>query len=86
MITVVNWNIDRGTEAMEELLAMHADVALLQEVGLGALEVLSAPGGNVAVSPQDLWEPWPKEHYDRWPMVVRLSDRVEAGLSAFQAA
>ena len=31
MITVVNWNIDQGTEAVEELLAMGANVALLQE-------------------------------------------------------
>ena len=77
MITVVNWNIDRRIEAVEELLAMNADVALLQEVGLGALDHLANAGGDVSVSPQDPWEPWPREHYDRWPMVVKLSDRVE---------
>ena len=49
----------------------------LQEVGPGALEALKEAGGNVAVSPQDPWEPWPREHYDRWPMVVKLSDRVK---------
>ena len=56
---------------------MDADVALLQEVGPGALEALKEAGGNVGVSPQDPWEPWPREHYDRWPMVVKLSDRVK---------
>ena len=62
MITVVSWNIDGRLQAVEELLAMDADVALLQEVGLGALETLKAAGGNVAVSPQDPWEPWTREH------------------------
>ena len=52
-------------------------MALLQEVGPGALEALKEAGGNVGVSPQDPWEPWPREHYDRWPMVVKLSDRVK---------
>ena len=52
-------------QAVEELLARDADVALLQEVGPGALEALKEAGGNVAVSPQDPWEPWPREHYDR---------------------
>ena len=42
--------------------------------GLGRLVTA---GGNVAVSPQDPWEPWPREHYGCWPMVVKLSDRVE---------
>ena len=76
MITVVSWNIDGRLQAVEELLAMDADVALLQEVGLGALETLKAAGGNVAVSPQDPWEPWTREHYGSWSMVVKLSDRV----------
>ena len=40
MITVVSWNIDRRLQSVEELLAMDADVANLQEVGLGALESL----------------------------------------------
>ena len=54
-----------AAQAVEELLARDADVALLQEVGPGALEALKEAGGNVAVSPQDPWEPWPREHYDR---------------------
>ena len=74
MITVVSWNIAMRLQTVEELLAMDSDVALLQEVGPGALDRLRKVGGNVAVSPQD---PWPREHFDRWPMVVKLSDRVE---------
>jgi endonuclease/exonuclease/phosphatase family metal-dependent hydrolase len=77
MITVVSWNIAMRLQAVEELLTMGADVALLQEVGPGALDRLRNVGGNVAVSPQDPWEPWPREHYGSWPMVVQLSDRVE---------
>ena len=77
MVTVVSWNIAMRLQAVEELLAMDADVALLQEVGPGALDRLRNAGGNAAVGPQDPWEPWPREHFDRWPMVVKLSDRVE---------
>ena len=64
-------------QAVDEFLDMGADVALLQEVGPGALEQLRDAGGHVAVSPQDPWEPWPREHYGSWPIVVKLSDRVE---------
>ena len=77
MIQVVSWNIAMRHQAVEELLAMDADVALLQEVGTGALEVLKEAGGNVVVSSQNPWEPWPRAHYGSWPMVVKLSDRVE---------
>ena len=51
---------------------MDADVALLQEVGNIPPEVtpyLEAPGW-------DPWEPWEGEWYDRYPIIVRLSDRV----------
>ena len=51
MIRVVSWSIARRPQATEELLAMDADVALLQEVGLGALEYLASAGSSVAVSP-----------------------------------
>lgn len=77
MIQVLSWNIAMRLQAVDELLAMKADVALLQEVGLGALDALRDAGARVAVSAQDPWEPWRKEHYDRWPMVVKLSDRVD---------
>ena len=52
MVTAVSWNIARRLQAVEELLVMDADVALLQEVGPGALERLVTAGGNVAVSPR----------------------------------
>lgn len=77
MIKVISWNIARRLQATHELLGMDADVALLQEVGVGAREVLASAGGVVAVAPQAPWEPWPKEHYGSWPMVVKLSDQVE---------
>ena len=40
-------------------------------------DYLAAVGGSVAISPHDPWEPAPKDDYDRWPLVVKLSDRVE---------
>ena len=76
MITVLSWNVDMSSQAADELLTMDVDVALLQEVGPGALDRLRKTGGSVAVSLQDPWEPWPRCHYDRWPVVVKLSDRV----------
>ena len=76
MIKVVSWNIDRTHKPWRELVEMNADVALLQEVGTVPEDVLD----RVELSP---YVPWLKHdpttgdpHYDRWPMVVRLSDRV----------
>ena len=77
MIKMVCWNVGWMYRPLEELLEMEADVALLQEVSVGMRNHLAAVGGAVAVSPQDPWEPWPYEQYDRWPLVVKLSDRVE---------
>ena len=73
MIKVVSWDIAKMHQPWRELLEMNADVALLQEVGTVPDDVRS----KVAVSPQEPWEPWPKEHYDRWPIAVKLSDRVK---------
>ena len=75
MIKVVNWNIGRTHKPLEELLLMNADVALLQEVHPGGYEWLNAVKDGVAVSPQEPWELW--DSYDRWPLVVKLSDRVK---------
>ena len=50
MIRVVSWNIAMRLQAVDELLAMDADVAFLQEVGPGALDRLRNAGGNVAVN------------------------------------
>ncbi|MYC33905.1 MAG: endonuclease/exonuclease/phosphatase family protein [Chloroflexi bacterium] len=78
MIKVVSWNVGKMYQPLEELLAMNdTDVALLQEVGAGMRDHLSAAGGPIATSPHDPWEPAPKSDYDRWPLVVKLSDRVE---------
>ena len=74
MIRVVSWNIAKWTEPWRELAEMacrgEADVALLQEAG--------SPPGNLAHLVRyedDIF--WNRHLYDRWPLVVQLSDRVE---------
>lgn len=51
---------------------MDADVALLQETCRPPADLPS----HVEPETGDLWVPWKQEHYNRWPMVVKLSDRV----------
>ena len=72
-ITVVCWNIAKRDAAWQELVRMDADVALLQET------TGQVPSG-VALD-AGLEEHWREDRcedlYDRWPMVVKLSDRVE---------
>ena len=77
MVKVVNWNVNRSQQALEELLEMDADVALLQEVHVGGWEWLASAGNGVEVSPHEPWLPWERTAYDRWPLVVKLSDRVQ---------
>lgn len=71
-LRVVSWNMAYRRRPWRELAAMDAGVALLQET--------CAPQEDLAphVEPEtgDLWTPWQKEDYNRWPMVVKLSDRV----------
>ena len=67
MVTIVCWNINKKSKPWNELLKMDADIALLQEVNLGDVPA------SVEVSPH---MPWPTYGYDRWPMVVKLSDKV----------
>ena len=57
---------------MDWLLEMGLDAALLQECHRGLLED-AASKGRLEFSPHP---PPGEEHYDRWPMIVRLSDRV----------
>lgn len=76
MVRVVVWNINRSQQALEELTNMEADVALLQEVHVRGWECLARVGNGVEVSPHEPWLPWERTAYDRWPLVVRLSDRV----------
>ena len=80
---VVSWNIARWHEPWRQLVEMGADVALLQEAGnppadvadrvdTGPLEHWDSHGWN-----SDWWEGRFPNLFDRWPKVVKLSDRVE---------
>ncbi len=82
-VTVVSWNIAKRIEPWRQLLRMDADVALLQE----AVSPPSDIADRVDIGPVEHWDShvwnsrwfgdrYPKL-YDRWPMVVKLSDRVE---------
>ena len=80
MITVVSWNIAKRQAPWRQLLDMDADIALLQE----AVPPDDAAELPLDVGPQESWDShsWnrhrrPSALYDRWPMVVRLSDRVD---------
>ena len=72
-IRVVSWNIARRNEPWRWLVRMAAegaaDVALLQEAG-------SPPGDVIDVIEYEDNVFWTRHLYDRWPLVVRLSDRV----------
>ena len=73
MIRVVNWNIGRRMEPWHELAEMadrgEVDVALLQEAG-------SPPGELVHLLTDEDEVFWNRHLYDRWCMVVGLSERV----------
>ena len=73
MIKVVSWNIGKRMEPWRELADMalrgEADVALLQEAG-------SPPGELVHLLPNEDDVFWDRHLYDRWCLVVGLSDRV----------
>lgn len=71
MTTIVSWNIAGRVRppTWEQLLEMNADVALLQEVR----RIPEHVANGLEVSPH---EPWNKHLFDRFPKVVRLSDRV----------
>ena len=83
VITVVSWNIARRNKPWRELVQMGADVALLQEAGRVPPDV----AGAIDTGPAEHWDShvWNSSWYegrfsnlfDRWPMVVKLSDRVE---------
>ena len=84
MIKVIDWNIAKSREPLRQLGEMEADVALLQEVGPGM--AVNLPDG-IETGSQAHWDSrvwksqWredePRWYCDRWPMVVKLSDRVE---------
>ena len=74
MIRLVSWNIAKKWEPWRELAEMarlgEADVALLQEAG-------SPPGDVVNMVRNEDDVLWNRHLYDRWPLVVQLSDRVD---------
>ena len=73
-IRIVSWNIDKQDDPWLELDEMaqrgEADAALLQEAG-------TPPGKLVHLVPDDDDTFWGRHLYDRWPLVVQLSDRVK---------
>ena len=73
MINVVSWNIGKQKAPWRELVRMagdgDADVALVQEAG-------SLPGDVVDLVDYDDHVFWDRHLYDRWPLVVKLSDRI----------
>ncbi len=82
MIKVISWNIATRREPWRQLVQMDADVALLQEARPPLEDT-----GVLDIGPREAWDShsWNSEWwhgrgwkalYDRWPMVVRLSDRV----------
>ena len=83
MTKVVCWNIARKHAPWRELVAMDADVALLQEAGQVPEDVAT----KVDTGDREHWDShvWNSDWYsdrwdrlsDRWPMVVKLSDRVD---------
>ena len=84
MIRVVSWNIAKRQKPWGHLLRMDADVALLQE----AVPPPDDVARSLDIGPREAWDShswnanwgdggrW-RTLFDRWPMVVRLSDRVE---------
>ena len=78
--TIVSWNIAKRHEPWRQLLQMDADIALLQEAGNPPPDVAD----RVDTGPVEHWDShvWNSRWYegrfdnlyDRWPMVVRLSD------------
>ena len=90
-VTVVSWNIATRREPWRQLLRMDADIALLQEAtpppdDVARLRDATLPSADhsrrLEIGPQKSWDShsWNAGEagtlYDRWPMVVRLSDRV----------
>ncbi|MCY3667833.1 MAG: hypothetical protein OXH81_19395 [Gemmatimonadetes bacterium] len=70
MIKVVSWNIAKREKPWRELVEMDADVALVQEAG-------SPPGDLIDLVDYEDGVFWDRHLYDRWPLVLKLSDRVE---------
>lgn len=72
MITVVNWNMGKRHEPWRDLLAMDADIALLQEVGIGQVPDPLPDGWEIGGNGH-----WAADLSDRWPAIVKLSNNVD---------
>ena len=78
MLKIISWNIATRHAPWRELLEMDADIALLQEAGSPPDDIDTPETG-----PRESWDShsWNVQEagtlFDRWPMVVKLSDRVE---------
>lgn len=79
MITVVSWNIARRREPLRQLGEMDADVAILQEVGPGMAVNLrdGIETGGRGHWDSTVWTKQVRSRWSKWPMVVRMSDRVD---------
>ena len=83
MTKVVSWNIAKRQKPWRQLLEMDADVALLQEASQPPDDVADRLGiGRTEHWDSHYWNSsWHKGRfdnlYDRWAMVVKLSDRVD---------
>ena len=76
-VRVVSWNIGKREEPWRQLVEMDADVALLQEAGSPPGDIArSVDTGPVAHWDSHVWNSG-EGLYDRWAMVVKLSDRVQ---------
>ena len=84
MVTrVVSWNIAKKHQCWRELVAMNADVALLQEAGHFPADVAH----RVNTGPEASWDShlWNSNWwhgrfprlFDRWAKIVKLSDSVD---------
>ena len=78
--TIVGWNIAKRAEPWRQFMDMDAGIALLQEAGMPPANVAD----SVDTGPTEHWDSrvwnslWWKGRfpnlYDRWAMVVKLSD------------
>ena len=69
-IKILSWNIANRQEPWRELGRSDADIALLQEVG----RVPDDLADNIRIATATGFADCP---YDRWPLVVQLSERVK---------
>ena len=85
MLDIISWNTNRSPQALGSLLESGADLALLQEVTATGIRRLKAALPPDAVSPYQPWSPAENPTYDRWPLVVKLSERVGVDWFSYRA-